>query len=147
MRTSIIDKICLINHLAAIDTFFVVEVLLLEDGYDDVLRHEADETAGSVDDRVCVVMRLKGLLALLHVCNRGEHDRISGHDSRCLQVFGLLGNLSTQERHLLSAEGTVIEGSAEEVTDGTSCHYSNHHGQEDVDRRGGLEHDHDKRVC
>ena len=133
-----------LHHLAATDAVLVVEVLLLEDGYDDVLGHEADETAGSVDYRVRVVVRLKSPLALFHIGNRGEHDGVFGHDYRRLQVLGRLGNLGTQEGHLLGAEGAVIEGATEEVADGTCCHDSNHHGQEDVNRRGGLEHDDDE---
>ena len=62
-------------------TFSVVEVLLLENGYDDVFGHETYEAAGSVDYRVRIVVRLKGFLALFHVGNCRDHDRVSGHDS------------------------------------------------------------------
>ena len=80
-RTDTLDDVRLINHLATIDTFFVVEMLLLENSYDDVFGHETYEAACSVDYRVRIVVRLKGFLALLHVGNCRDHDRVSGHDS------------------------------------------------------------------
>ena len=80
-RADTLEDFRLINHLAVIDTFSVVEVLLLENGYDDVFGHETYEATGSVDYRVRIVVRLKGFLALFHVGNCRDHDRVSGHDS------------------------------------------------------------------
>ena len=80
-RADTLEDFRLINHLAAIDTFSVVEVLLLENGYDDVFGHETYEAAGSVDYRVSIVVRLKSFLALFHVGNCRDHDRVSGHNS------------------------------------------------------------------
>ena len=80
-RADTLEDFRLINHLAAIDTFSVVEVLLLENGYDDIFGHETYEATGSVDYRVRIVVRLKSFLALFHVGNCRDHDRVSGHDS------------------------------------------------------------------
>ena len=80
-RTDTLEDLRLISHLAAIDTFFVVEMFLLENSYDDVFGHETYEAACSVDYRVRIVVRLKGFFALFHVGNCRDHDRVSSHDS------------------------------------------------------------------
>ena len=119
--------------ITSVTAFLVVEGLLLKDSNHHALGDETDQAAGSVDNWVGVVVRFEGLLAGSHVGDGGKTDGVLGHNDRGLEVLGRLWAICSQEWHLLHPEGAIVEGGADRVSDSTSRHNTNHHGQENVD--------------
>ena len=87
----------------AISSLLVVELLLFKELDDHALGDQTDEATGSVNNRVTVVMGLKGLLACFHVRNGREGDDFRSHDLACPNILALSAGGSAKEGHLLHA--------------------------------------------
>ena len=93
------------------------------------------------------MVRFEGFLARFHVRNAWQSDDLTSHDLACLEVFGRVSRISTQEWQLLHAHGAIVERFAQPVCYDPRGHYTYHHGQKDVNRRSRLKHDDYERVC
>ena len=96
-------------HTARVQSILVIEGLLLEEADDHRLGDETNKSAGRVQDREAIVVRLKGCPARSHVRDARQSDDFINHDIFCLEVLGGLGRVLSQERQLLHAHGTIIK--------------------------------------
>ena len=129
-----VDRESVVDGLSGtLGLILVVEVLFLKELDKNVLWKDTNEAASGVQNWIGIVMGLESLLAGVHVRDRVESDQISSHDSVSWQVSSFHWSVSTEEWHLLHAEGTVVERSTEEVGYSSRGQDADHHWKEDVD--------------
>ena len=106
LRLIIVD---LRAQTARVQSILVIKGLLFEEAYDHRLGDETNESAGRVQDREAIVVRLESCPARGHVRDARQSDDFIDHDIFCLEVLGGLGRMLSQERQLLHAHGTIIK--------------------------------------
>ena len=74
IETVLVTDFSALLHLRAVGRALVVESFLLKDGDNHPFGNDSNESAGSIDHGVRIVVRLEGLLDGFHVGNRRQSD-------------------------------------------------------------------------